>query len=478
MSHDLHPSASYSITLRCEYASRPGMLGLITSAVGSVGGLIGAVDIVRTGGGTTVRDITVAASDEAHERRIADAVNAVAGVRVLHVSDRTFLLHLGGKIQVSGRIPLKTRDDLSMAYTPGVARVCRAIADHADDAWNLTIKGNTIAVVSDGSAILGLGNLGPLAAMPVMEGKCLIFHEFAGVDAFPLCLDTQDPDEIVETVVRLAPVFGGIYLEDIAAPRCFAVEARLRERLDIPVFHDDQHGTAVVVFAALSNALQIVDKALADVEIVLLGAGAAGIATARILLAAGARNLIVCDRAGALYGGRRESMTAEKAELSVITNPGPRLGAVDEVVGGADVFIGLSGPNLLSPDAVRRMAPGAIVFALANPTPEVAPEAIQGDVRILATGRSDYPNQINNALAFPGIFRGALDCRASEINEAMKLAAARAIAGVVGPDQLQEDYIIPSVFDKRVVAEVAAAVRDAATATGAARRVRQVSVAV
>ncbi len=470
---ELLPSASYSFTVRCEITNVPGALGRLTTAIGEEGGDIGAVDIVSVGKGVLIRDITVAARDEAHARRIQERIAHLPGVKVINVSDRTFLLHLGGKIEVVSRVPVKTRDDLSMVYTPGVARVCLAIAADPDKAWNLTIRRNTVAVVSDGSAVLGLGNIGPLAAMPVMEGKCMLFKEFGGVDAFPLCLATQDVDEIVETVARVAPTFGGINLEDISAPRCFAVEQRLRERLDIPVFHDDQHGTAVVVLAALMNALKVVGKEPGTVKIVLLGAGAAGVACARLLLLAGEGDVVVCDRSGAIYAGRRENMNPEKAWLAEHTNPRREQGSIHHVLRGADVFIGVSGPGLVQADDVRTMAKAPIVFALSNPVPEVQPEEIRGIARVIATGRSDYPNQINNVLCFPGLFRGALDCLASQITDGMKMAAAQAIADVIGPEELNEEYIIPSVFNRQVADRVAAAVRDAAYEAGVARRARK-----
>jgi len=470
---DVQPSPSYSITIRAAIENRPGMLGQLTSAIGGAGGDIGAVDIVSVGSGVIVRDITVNARNDAHAAAIAERVNDVDGVRVINVSDRTFLMHLGGKIEVRGKMPLKTRDDLSMAYTPGVARVSMAIANDPAKAWNLTIKRNTVAVVSDGSAVLGLGNIGPYAAMPVMEGKCVLFKEFAGVDAFPICLDTQDPEEIIETVARLAPTFGGVNLEDIAAPRCFVVEDALRERIDIPVFHDDQHGTSIVVLAALKNALKIVGKSIEDARIVMLGAGAAGMACARIMLASGARHIIMCDREGAIYRGRAAGMNAFKEQIATETNRDGLKGDVNDLLAGADVFIGVAGPGVVRPESIFKMNRDAIVFAMANPTPEVMPEEIAGHARIIATGRSDYPNQINNVLAFPGVFRGALDCQARFINEAMKLAAADAIARVVAPEELSEEYIIPSVFNKRVAIDVAQAVTDAAYATGVARRERR-----
>lgn len=466
-------SPSYSLTIRVSIDNRPGALGRLTTAIGEVGGNIGAVDIVSASPTVLVRDITVNAHDEAHARVIVDGVNVIPGISVVHVSDRTFLVHLGGKIEVVGKIPVKTRDDLSMAYTPGVARVCLAISEDPAKAWNLTIKRNTVAVVSDGSAVLGLGNIGPYGAMPVMEGKCLLFKEFGGVDAFPICLDTQDPEAIIETVARIAPAFGGINLEDIAAPRCFLVEDALRERIDIPVFHDDQHGTAIVTLAALQNALKLVGKRIEDARIVMLGAGAAGVACAKIFMASGARNIILCDRDGAIYRGRTSNMNVIKVQLALETNHEGIRGGVNEVLAGADVFVGVSGPGLVRPEAIGRMAQDPIVFAMANPTPEVLPEDIQGIARIIATGRSDYPNQINNVLAFPGVFRGALDCQARTVNEAMKLAAANSVANVIASAELSDDYIIPSVFNKQVARDVAEAVIQAAYATGVARRERR-----
>ena len=416
-----------------------------------------------------MRDVTVVATDAEHADRIVAAVRAVPGVEVENVSDRTFLLHLGGKIHMNANAPVKTRDDLSMAYTPGVARVCRAIADDPDKAWNLTIKRNTVAVVTDGTAVLGLGDIGPEAAMPVMEGKALLFKEFAGVDAWPICLDTKDVDEIVAAVRAIAPGFGGINLEDISAPRCFEIERRLRETLDIPVFHDDQHGTAVVVLAALLNALKLVGKRIEDVKVVVTGVGAAGVAVSDILMNAGVRNVVGCDSRGAVYRGRSD-LNESKAAFAERTNPDNESGSADEVLHGADVFIGLSVPGAISVEGVRAMADDAIVFAMANPTPEVPPEQIADDAAVIATGRSDYPNQINNVLAFPGVFRGALDVRASAITEGMEVAAGHAIAATIGDDQLAADYIVPSVFNRDVTVSVAAAVARAAEEDGVARR--------
>src|SRR5689334_2357953 len=398
------PSASYSLTMRVSVPHTPGSFARVAAAVGEAGGMLGAIDLVRQSRGLSVRDVTVNASDSLHGQRIVDAVRGVPGVTVESVSDRTFLLHLGGKIVVQPKVPIRNRDDLSMAYTPGVGRVCLAIHEDPARAFTLTIKRNTVAVVSDGTAVLGLGDIGPEAAMPVMEGKAMLFKEFGGVDAFPLCLATKDTDEIVATVKAVAPTFGGINLEDIAAPRCFEIERRLREDLDIPVFHDDQHGTAVVVLAAFLNALKVVGKQAADVRVVMTGVGAAGIACADILLGAGVRDLIGCDRHGALYPGR-PGLDAPRAAFAAKSNPNGLQGTANELLAGADVFIGLSGPGAVSAEAIRTMAPHAVVFAMANPVPEVQPEEIWEAASVIATGRSDYPNQINNVLAFPGIFR-------------------------------------------------------------------------
>jgi len=464
-----HPSASFSATLRVHLDNEPGSFARLAGAIGAAGGLLGAIDLVRVEHGEKVRDVTVLAADDEHIGRIVQAVRAQPGVEVEHVSDRTFLLHLGGKLEVASRSPLKTRDDLSMAYTPGVARVSRAIADEPEKVWNLTIKQNAVAVVTDGTAVLGLGDIGPEAALPVMEGKAILFKEFGGVDAWPVCLATTDTDEIVRTVELLAPVFGGVNLEDISAPRCFEVEARLRKALGIPVFHDDQHGTAIVVLAALLNALQVVGKRLEDVGIVITGAGAAGSATARMLLAAGAGQVLCADRRGLLCPGR-EGLDPFKAELAEETNPGGVSGSPDEARAGADVYIGLSSPGAVTVEGIRSMAADPIVFAMANPNPEVPPEEIEDVVAVLGTGRSDYPNQINNVLVFPGVFRGALDVRATTITREMELAAAHALASVVEPDHRGHDYVISSVFDRRVAPAVAAAVAEAAETSGVARR--------
>jgi malate dehydrogenase (oxaloacetate-decarboxylating) len=465
----VRPSASFSATLRVHLDDRPGAFADVARAIGDAGGNLGAIDLVRVEQGKKVRDITVDAASADHIEQIVAAVHALPGVEVEHVSDRTFLLHLGGKIEMTSKVPLKTRDDLSMAYTPGVARVCTAIHEDVSKVWNLTIKQNTVAVVSDGTAVLGLGDIGPEAAMPVMEGKAVLFKEFGGVDAWPICLATTDVDEIVATVAAIAPGFGGINLEDISAPRCFEIESRLKERLDIPVFHDDQHGTAIVTTAAFLNALKLVDKRAADVKVVLTGVGAAGVAVTDMLLGLGVRNVIGCDRHGAIYRGRGE-LGPVKELFAEKTNPEGFAGTADEALAGADVFVGLSGPGAISRDGVASMAPDAIVFAMANPTPEISPEEIEGLAAVVATGRSDYPNQINNVLAFPGVFRGALDVRASAIDEEMKLAAAHAIASVVKPDELSPEYIVPSVFNRDVAPAVAAAVSAAAEASGLAQR--------
>jgi malate dehydrogenase (oxaloacetate-decarboxylating) len=467
----VRPSASFSATIRARIENRPGAFALLAAAIGDAGGLLGAIDLVRVEQQTKLRDVTVLADDDLHLEKIVAAVRALDGIEVVSVSDRTFLAHLGGKIEITGRLPLKTRDDLSMAYTPGVARVSQAIAADPEAVWNLTIKRNTVAVVTDGTAVLGLGDIGPQAALPVMEGKALLFKEFAGVDAFPICLDTTDTDEIVATVKAIAPVFGGINLEDISAPRCFEIERRLRESLDVPVFHDDQHGTAIVVLAALLNALRVVGKRLEEVKVLTTGCGAAGIAVTRILQAAGARWIVGCDEGGALHRGR-EGLNAAKREYAETTNPESLQGTADELLDGVDVFVGVSVPGAVSVEGIRRMADRAIVFALANPSPEVDPEEIEPYAEVIATGRSDYPNQINNVLAFPGVFRGALDVRARTIDAGMEVAAARAIAGSIPPDELAPDYIVPSVFNRAVAPAVAQAVADAAVAGGVARRSR------
>jgi malate dehydrogenase (oxaloacetate-decarboxylating) len=467
----LQPSASYSFTMRLHLPQQGGAFAAVARAIADAEAMLGAIDLVRVESHQVVRDVTVACVDSAHAEAVVRAVRALQGVRVDSVSDRTFLMHKGGKIEVTGKLPLKTRDDLSMAYTPGVGRVSMAIHEDPAKAWALTIKSNAVAVVSDGTAVLGLGDIGPAAAMPVMEGKAMLFKEFAGVDAFPLCLDTKDVGEIVAIVKGIAPTFGGINLEDISAPRCFEIERRLRAELDIPVFHDDQHGTAIVVLAALLNALRLVGKRAEDVTVVVVGAGAAGLACADIMLAQGVGDVIVCNRRGALCAGA-EGLDAERAALAERTNRRGQRGTADEVLAGADVLLGLSGPGAVSAAGVRSMAADAIVFAMANPVPEVHPEEVRDEVAVMATGRSDYPNQINNVLAFPGVFKGALEVRARTINEEMKLAAAHAIARVIAGDELHAEYIVPSVFNRHVAESVAEAVAAAAVASGVARRER------
>jgi malate dehydrogenase (oxaloacetate-decarboxylating) len=466
----LTPSDGYSITLRLKLANKPGTLGKVTSAIGEAGGNIGAVDIVEVGSNQLVRDITIATAGGKHAKEIENAVRALPDVTIINISDRTFLLHLGGKIEVRSKIPLQTRADLSRAYTPGVARVSTAIYEDPGKVFNLTIKRNCVAVVTDGTAVLGLGDIGPAAALPVMEGKAMLFKEFAGIDAFPICLATKNTDEIVSTVKAISPGFGGINLEDIAAPRCFEIEQRLKQELDIPVFHDDQHGTAVVVLAALINALKIVGKRMEDIKVVVTGTGAAGTACAKILRNAGVRNLIGCDVHGVIHRERTEGMNEGLLWWAENTNPEKVRGTQHEVIAGADLFLGVSAPGVIAPEDIQKMARDPIVFALANPTPEIMPEDAAPYAKVIATGRSDYPNQINNVLCFPGIFRGALDCRASEINEEMKLAAAYAIASIISDAEIDPDYIIPSVFNRRVASVVASAVEEAARRTGVARR--------
>jgi malate dehydrogenase (oxaloacetate-decarboxylating) len=462
------PGIGTTLIFRLETPSEAGAFGLLASAIGDAGGIVGATDMRSVTKTTVVRDVTVLVNSEATGNAVRAAIEGLSGVRIISVSDSTFLAHLGGKIRVEPKIPVKTRQDLSTVYTPGVARVSMAIAADPAKAYQLTIKRNTVAVISDGTAVLGLGDIGPYGAAPVMEGKCMLFKQFADIDAFPICLDTKDVDEIVATVKRIAPIFGGINLEDISAPRCFEVERRLIDELDIPVMHDDQHGTAVTILAALINAAAVVGKRLQDMTIVLTGSGAAGTATIKMLLGAGVRDVVAVDRDGAI--NRDASYTnAHWAWLAQHTNRENRHGGLDDVLRGADAFIGVSAPNILSVEAIKTMARDPIVFAMANPTPEILPDVAAPYVAVIGTGRSDYPNQVNNLLAFPGIFRGALDVRASRITEKMKLAAARAIAGIVG-DERSAEYVIPSVFDPRVVDAVARAVSDAAIEEGIARR--------
>ena len=469
------PSAQYSLTIRIEIEDIPGMLGRVASAIGDAGGTIGAIELVEADQ-HLIRDVTINTPDAEHWDEVTAAIEAIEGARVIDTTDRTFQMHVGGKIEQHNRHPLKTRDDLSMAYTPGVARVCSAIYEDPERAFQYTIKRNTVAVVSDGTAVLGLGDIGPRAAMPVMEGKAMLFKEFAGVDAFPICLDTKDTDEIVETVERIAPGFGGINLEDISAPRCFEIEERLKASLDIPVFHDDQHGTAVVVLAALLNACRLTGRDLIDLRVLVIGLGAAGVAVTKILLEAGVREIIGCDSQGALSTERADyrdgTMPPIKRWYSEQTNPEKISGGPSEAIAGTDLMIGLSGAKVIDAAALSTMRPDPMIFAMANPNPEVSPEEAAPYARIIATGRSDYPNQINNVLCFPGVFRGALDVRAEQITEPMKMAAARAIAQIVTDEQLREDYIIPSCFNRDVAPAVADAVAAEARASGAAQQER------
>lgn len=461
---------SFNFTVRVSYPNHVGYLAKLTQCISEANGDLGAIDMIASDSDRMTRDFTVQARNEDHVELILEALRKIDEVEILHFSDQVFLLHLGGKISIQNKVPVTTREVLSMAYTPGVARVCMAIADDPENAYRLSIKANSVAVVTDGTAVLGLGDIGPAAAMPVMEGKAMLFKEFAGIDAYPICLDTKDTAEIIETVIRIAPGFGGINLEDISAPRCFEIEEALRQRLDIPVFHDDQHGTAVVVLAALLNSAKITGRKLGDLRVLVLGAGAAGIAVTKILLSAGVANIVVCDREGAIHRGRIGKLNASKVWLAENTNPDGVSGPIDDAASGAHVFIGVSGPGIFTVSALERMAADPIVFALANPNPEITPEEAAGHASIIATGRSDYPNQINNVLAFPGIFRGALDVRASGITEGMKVAAAHAIAESIPESSLNPEFIIPSVFDQNVASNVAAAVSAAAVQDGVARR--------
>ncbi|HEX2174726.1 MAG TPA: NAD-dependent malic enzyme [Nocardioidaceae bacterium] len=454
------PSVSNSITVRLDVPAG-GPVSQLTTTVEHAGGLVTALDVTSSGHDRLTIDVTCAASDTVHAEAIVDALRALPDVIVHKVSDRTFLMHLGGTIEMQSKHPIRNRDDLSMVYTPGVARVCQAIADNPEDARRLTVKRNAVAVVTDGSAVLGLGNIGPAAALPVMEGKAALFKRFSGIDAWPLCLDTQDVDEIVRTVQAIAPVFAGINLEDISAPRCFEVERRLRDLLDVPVFHDDQHGTAIVVLASLTNALRVVGKDLADVRVVMSGAGAAGSAILRLLLLAGVRDVVVADIEGVIHRDR-ENLPESLRWIAERTNVAQLTGDLTGALQGADVFIGVSAPDLFGGDVVASMADDAIVFALANPVPEVDPAVAREHAAVVATGRSDYPNQINNVLAFPGVFRGLLDAHSRTIDDQLLLAAAKAIASVVTAEQLNANYIIPSVFHERVHQAVATAVREAA----------------
>jgi malate dehydrogenase (oxaloacetate-decarboxylating) len=456
------PSVSYSITVRLEVPATGSAVSQLTSAVEVSGGIVTALDVTASGHERLRIDVTCAATDTAHADDIVKALGAIPDVTVLKVSDRTFLMHLGGVIEMQSKHAIRNRDDLSMVYTPGVARISRAIVNNPDDARSLTVKRNAIAVVTDGSAVLGLGNIGPAAALPVMEGKAALFKRFAGIDAWPICLDTQDTDEIVRTVQVISPVFAGINLEDISAPRCFEIERRLRDLLDIPVFHDDQHGTAIVVLAALNNALRVVGKDLASVRVVMSGAGAAGTAILKLMLRSGARDVVVADVGGVIHRDRT-GMDASLTWIAEHTNDSQTTGDLRTALAGADVFIGVSAPNLLTGADIETMNPGSIVFALANPVPEVDPVQAQKHATVVATGRSDVANQINNVLAFPGVFRGLLDAHSRAVTDDLLLAASRAVASVVTDDELNAHYIIPSVFHADVHQAVATAVRDSAT---------------
>jgi malate dehydrogenase (oxaloacetate-decarboxylating) len=451
------PSPGYAVTLRVELPATADSTGGLTAAVSSAGAALTALDVVESTHNSIVVDVTCNATDEEHAKRITESITKLAGAKVKKVSDRTFLIHLGGKLEVNSKVPLKTRDDLSRAYTPGVARISQAIADDPSNLRRLTIKRNTVAVVTDGSAVLGLGNLGAAAALPVMEGKAALFKRFADIDAWPVCIDSQDVDEIVRTVQLIAPVYGGINLEDISAPRCFEVEERLRELLDIPVFHDDQHGTAIVVLAALTNALRVVDKKIESIKVVMTGAGAAGTAIARLLVRSGLKDLIVFNHNGPIHKGA--SAARDSKWLVENTNKNGFTGSIGEALNGADVFIGVSAPDILTENDVKSMAAKSIVFALANPNPEIDPVIARKYASVVATGRSDYPNQINNVLAFPGIFRGLLDAQAKNVTDEVLVAAAKAIAERVSSDQLNASFIVPSVFDPAVTPAVAQAVR-------------------
>ena len=463
-----NPISSYQLLIRVEVDNAPGKLGSVATTIGDCGADIGPIDIYEAGPDHIVRDIRVFCHDAEHARDLVERVDQLDGVEVLRAADRTFQLHRGGKIEIANKVNIRTNAELSQVYTPGVARVSMQVHEQPDAVWSLTARANTVAIVTDGTAVLGLGDIGPEAAMPVMEGKSMLFKSFGAIDAWPLCLDTKDPDRIVDIVEAIAPGFGGILLEDISAPRCFEIEDRLKEKLAIPVFHDDQHGTAVVVLAALINSLKIVEKRPEDLKIVILGVGAAGVACSRILLNFGVKNIIGFDRTGAVYPGR-ENLNVVKEWLAEHTNPENFSGSLDEAMRGADLFLGVSGPQMLSVENVESMAKDAIVLALSNPEPEIMPELIQGKARIIATGRSDYPNQVNNVLCFPGLFRGALDAGAKRITEEMKLVAARAIAEAIPDDQLTEDYILPSVFNEAVGRNVAQAVAAEAQRAGNVR---------
>ena len=450
---------SNSVIVRLRLFNEVGVLNRVTQKISDLGGNIGAIDIVRPEPDALIRDITIFTHNPEHGEKLVEGLREIEDVEFINFSDRTFLAHLQGKIEINNRLPLSTRDDLSIAYTPGVARVCTEIHKNPENAYKLTIKGNTVAVVTDGTAVLGLGDIGPKAAMPVMEGKAMLFKQFADIDAWPICLDTTNTEEIISIVKALAPGFGGINLEDISAPRCFEIEERLRNELDIPVFHDDQHGTAVVTTAALINALKLVRKKPKDIKVVVSGAGAAGTACSKMIMHLGVKNLIGCDSKGAIHK-QRTDINQSKRWFADNANPDQEQGSLKEVLKGADVFVGVSAPNILDAGDIRNMEKDAIVFAMANPDPEILPEDARPIAAVVATGRSDYPNQINNVLCFPGIFRGALDCRAKTITEEMKLAASHAIAETLDEQHLNPDYIIPTVFDKSVTPKIAAAIAE------------------
>lgn len=466
-----HSLGGKNVILRLRMSADRLQFGELANTIAHLGGNIIGMDMVESGEAYIIRDITITVEDTESIDRIVDRIQGMQGIELIHVSDRTFLLHLGGKLRMEPKTPIQNRDDLSRVYTPDVARVCMAIHEEPDKVYSLTIKRNTVAVISDGTAVLGLGNIGPRAAMPVMEGKAVLFKQFAGVDAFPICLDTQDTEEIIRTIKLIAPAFGGINLEDISSPRCFEIEERLKKELDIPVFHDDQHGTAVVMYAGLLNALKLTGRTLEGLKVVVAGVGAAGIACSKLLLSAGVKNIIGVDRSGILSKDRDFSGNPMKQWFVENTNPYGLKGTIQDALKGADVFVGLSAGKTITREDILTMAPKPIVFAMANPIPEIAPEEIDDIAGVVATGRSDYPNQINNVLCFPGVFRGALDCRATEINEAMKLASAEAIASIIPERELNRHYIIPTVFNQDVVPAVRKAVIQAAIETKVARKI-------
>tara|TARA_B100000700_G_scaffold330002_1_gene454103 strand:- start:1086 stop:2519 length:1434 start_codon:yes stop_codon:yes gene_type:complete len=469
-----HINASNTIIVRLKInqkSTTSSRLASVCETISKKGGIVGAVDLLKPEPGILIRDISIFTNSPEHGEEIVLAIKKIEGIEFINFSDRTFLVHSGGKISIQNRIPVKTRDDLSVAYTPGVARICMDIYQNPENVYKLTIKGNTIAVVTDGTAVLGLGDIGPKAALPVMEGKAMLFKEFAGIDAWPICLETKDTKEIVNIVKSIAPGFGGINLEDISAPRCFEIEKRLQDELNIPVFHDDQHGTAVVSTAALINALKIVGKEAQDIKVVVSGVGAAGTACSKMIIQLGVKNLIGCDSKGAIHS-KRNDLNESKLWFAKNTNPNNEEGSLSDVIAGSDVFLGVSAPNVIDEFDLKTMNKDPIVFAMSNPDPEINPELAYPLVAVMATGRSDYPNQINNVLCFPGIFRGALDCMASTINEEMKFAAANAIAKIIDKSHLCADYIIPSVFDSSVSSKISKAVMKSAIDTGVARKLK------